>query len=226
MTVLLVVVMFAVILLIDHLFASKAPAHAQSPVEVPQVSPITEPRLLPSVVGGFQLMDNLRYHPGHTWAAGETAAMVRVGIDDFAARIAGRINSLTLPARGQWVRQGQRIATITREGKSADLFSPVEGTVVEVNENVLANANVATDDPYGDGWLITVHSPDWKTNMRNLLSGTTARRWMEDAAARLRSMMPAPALVTAQDGGLAVKDLTAELKDTDWEKITHEFFLN
>ncbi len=48
------------------------------------------PRLTPSLVGGFSVPDNLRYHPGHTWALSESPNLVRIGIDDFASKLIGK----------------------------------------------------------------------------------------------------------------------------------------
>jgi hypothetical protein len=63
-------------------------------------------------------------------------------------------------------------------------------------------------------------------NFRNLFGGTLARLWTESAALQLRNRMPALAGAVAQDGGVAVDDLTAHMPDEDWAKITREFFLS
>ena len=108
--------------------------------------------------------------------------MVRVGLDDFAARLVGKADGLVLPKRGQWIRQGQKFATLMREGRKAELVSPIEGEITDINEAALRDALLPGRDPYGEGWLMTVMSPDMKTNFRNLLNGTLARQWMKDAA--------------------------------------------
>ena len=71
-----------------------------------------------------------------------------------------------------------------------------------------------------------VHSPDAKTNFRNLLSGAIARGWMEEAARRLRMRMPMPLGALAQDGGLGVNDLTANMPEQDRMALAKEFFLS
>jgi len=69
-------------------------------------------------------------------------------------------------------------------------------------------------------------APDAKLNFRNLLSGAVARRWMEEAAARLSLQMGTPATALAQDGGVAVNDVSALLPDEKWAGLTQEFFLS
>jgi glycine cleavage system H protein len=222
MTAILVLLTFALFLTIDY-FRSRRPAvQAVRGVE-PESPPL--PRLQPAYVGGFETRDNLSYHPGHTWALSESPNLVRVGLDDLAAHVIGKIDAVVLPQRGQWIRQGQKIVTIAREGAKAELVSPIEGEVSGINEAVLKDVNLPLRDPYGQGWLLTVHSPDAKTNFRNLLGGGLARKWMEEAASRLQARIPALVGAVAQDGGVAVGDLAAHLPGQDWKELTSEFFL-
>ena len=219
MLALLIVLTFVVAILIDHLLTrNPIPITAEAPKEAPR------PRLTPAIVAGFEVPDNLRYHPGHTWAVAETPQLVRIGIDDFAAKIAGGVDKIDIPERGQWIRQGQRIIAMHHDGRELDLVSPIEGTVVDINPSIVSDPKLAQRDPYGDGWLITVNSPDAKTNFRNLLGGMVARRWMDEAAARLRAIA-VPAGVLAQDGGVAVTNVIDQVPDADWNTINKEFFL-
>ena len=207
MTVILVLLTFVTFLLIDHFYSRKHVA----------VQPVLQaakreglPRLAPSLIGGFQVPENLRYHPGHTWALSESPSLVRVGMDDFASKLAGKIERITLPQRGQWVRQGQKLWTIFRDGASVDMVSPIEGSVADINE----------------GWLLTVQSPDAKTNFRNLLGGALARWWTEESASRLQRKMPMALGALAQDGGVAIDNLTPQIPDQDWAALAKDFFLS
>jgi len=221
MTVILVLLTFAIFLLIDYVRSERV-------VKQPALAARRDsmPRVMPTLVAGFQVPDNVRYHPGHTWALSESPDLVRVGLDDFASKLVGKIERIALPQRGRWIRQGQKLWTIFRDGKSVDMVSPIEGTVSDVNEAAVQNPELARKDPYGEGWLVAVQSPDAKTNFRNLLGGALARWWTEESALRLQKRMPATAGALAQDGGIAVDDLTAHMADPDWEAVTREFFLS
>jgi glycine cleavage system H lipoate-binding protein len=221
MIALLVALTFFVAVLMDHLINRQPLILAES--EQDHTSP--RPRLVPAVIGGFAVPDNLRYHPGHTWAVSESPDRVRVGIDDFAAKVAGDVVKIEIPERGQWIRQGQKIISLKREGRELDLVSPIEGTVVDINEEALRDPRIARNDPYGDGWLIAVNAPDAKTNFRNLLRGSMARKWMDDAATRLRSFAPAPVGAMAQDGGMAADSLINTLPNEEWQNVERELFL-
>ena len=222
MTVIMVLLTFAIFLLIDYVRGQKL---AKQPV-LQVARHENASRVVPAMVAGFQVPENVRYHAGHTWALSESTEMVRVGMDDFASKLIGKIENITLPQRGRWVRQGQKIWTIFRDGKSVDMVSPIEGTITDVNEAVAKNPELARKDPYGEGWLVTVQAPDSKINFRNLLGGTLARLWTESSALQLRNKMPMLAGALAQDGGVAVDDLTAHMPDEDWATLTKEFFLS
>src|SRR6266581_5037952 len=205
MTVIMVLLTFAIFLSIDYVRGQKqiSKQAASQPARRETLS-----QVVPALVAGFEVPGNVRYHAGHTWALSESRELVRVGMDDFASKLIGKIESIALPQRGRWVRQGQKIWTIFRDGKSVDMVSPIEGTITAINEAVMQDPDLARKDPYGDGWLLTVQAPDSKINFRNLLSGSLARLWTESAALQLRSRMPAMAGAVAQDGGVAVDDLT------------------
>jgi len=214
MTVILVLLTFIMFLLIDWI-------HSRGKVAVPVAVTERPAKKLPaySLVNGFRLPENLSYHPGHTWALGESPNLVRVGMDDFASKLIGKIDSITLPQRGTWVRQGAKLATIVRDGKSINILSPVEGTIAEVNENAVRDPEAARKDNYGSGWLVSVNSPDLKTCFRNLFHGALAKVWTETSV----SLMHAPAL--AQDGGEALDDFVVA-SGKDWEAVAKESFLN
>ncbi len=223
MTVLLVLFTFVAFLLIDYFRTRK---QIIRPAIEATAGAETRPRLQPALVAGFQVPENLRYHPGHTWALQESPNLVRVGMDDFATKLTGTVESFTLPQRGQWIRQGQKMCTIHRDGATVDMVSPIEGTVADINEFVAQNPKLALNDPYGDGWLLTVQAPDAKTNFRNLIGGSLARWWTEEASNRLQRRIPLAVGALAQDGGVAMNDLTMHLPDAEWVELAKAFFLS
>ena len=225
MTVILVLATFVAFLLIDHFFSKKTVMLAAEarPAQARPAMPIDA-----SLVNGFKVPENLRYHPGHTWALSESPSLVRVGMDDFSSKLVGKIDQVTLPQRGQWVRQGQKIWSVLRNGVKVDMVSPIEGSIADINDAVAKNPELAQKDPYGEGWMVTVQSPDAKTNFRNLLGGALARWWMEEASGRLQKRIPAFATAGAfaQDGGVAVSNLTPDMDDKEFAEIAKEFLLS
>ena len=216
MVVLLVLLTFAVFIGIDILLNREKYAFQ---VETPPPQQVPSP-----VVAGVQVPEHLHYHLGHTWAAAEGSHRFRVGIDEFAACFLGTITRVETPMRGRWFGQGERGWTLSAGDRQAALPAPVEGEVVEVNEYALAHPEKISSDPYGEGWLLVVRTTEPSVSLRNLLDGSLARRWMEEAVAELRQAFAPAAVPTAADGGLLMPGIGARLDLEQWERLKTRFF--
>jgi glycine cleavage system H protein len=150
---------------------------------------------------------------------------VLVGVDYFARRLLGPAKSVRLPAVGTWLRQGAGGFGLEVDGRSAELVSPIEGEVVAVNDALALKPALATDDPYGRGWLLKVRAADLGVGLRNLLSGSLARRFMEDAREGLDLRLMALSGSVLQDGGEPVADFARHLSTDDWRRLVGEFLL-
>jgi glycine cleavage system H protein len=181
-------------------------------------------RVAAPVAAGVALPEALSYHPGHSWAVDAGNGRIRVGMDEFAASLLGRIEKIDVPQRGRWFRQGEKGWTVHTEHGDAQMLAPAEGEIVGINEKALQDVDIVTHDPYGDGWLLEIFSPDTQVSFRNLLSGAFARRWMEESVAELRRALAPGALVTAQDGGRLAPQVGSELPPETWREVTRRFF--
>jgi glycine cleavage system H protein len=222
MTVVLVVLTLAIFIVIDYAWSRKR-VMLTEPKTIRSCGPI--PKAQPECLPGIRLTGSIRYHPGHTWALRESPTLVRVGIDDLAARMIGRAESILLPKRGQWIRQGQKVISIFKDGIKTELVSPIEGEVTSVNEAVVNAPLLVNSDPYGDGWLLTVISPDAETNFRNLLGGGLARHWMEEEESRLSVKTKRQAAVAAHDTGNETSCIPISASGQNWIELTREIFL-
>jgi len=228
MTVILVLTTFLAFILVDTLLSRRKARQAAAERDVVTVlnrEAAAAPAQLGDYVDGFRVPDNVRYHPGHGWVLRERRNVMRIGLDDFAARLAGRIEKIELPKPGHWVRQGQKALAVLRNGEKAELVSPVEGEVVEINPEVVADPSLLRKDPYGRGWLMTVFSPDEETTSRNLLPKNLVSGWMRETVYRLYGAQPQLAGAVAADGGEPVDDLCAAIPGANWKAVTEEFFL-
>ncbi|MGA2435112.1 MAG: glycine cleavage system protein H [Bryobacteraceae bacterium] len=176
------------------------------------------------ITAGVALPDNLSYHPGHTWASDMGNGRVRVGLDEFAASLLGRIQKIEVPQRGRWFRQGEKGWVVSTERGEVPMLAPAEGEIVAINEKALAGLEAVSTDPYGAGWLLEIFSPDTQVSFRNLLNGTLASRWMEESMAELRQMVSPLAAATALDGGRIAPQMGTELPQETWREATRKFF--
>jgi glycine cleavage system H protein len=221
MTVILVLATFLVFVLLDYALNR---GRAIDTVPVQRTQSVLA-KVDGDVVGGFHVPQTVLYHSGHGWVMRERKNLVRVGADEFAAALLGKIERIELPKPGQWIRQGQKVLTFFRDGVKTEMVSPTEGEVMEVNSELLANPAQLRSDPYGKGWLVAVHVPDEENTTRNLIPKGLVREWMRDAAERLYARQPALAGAVAADGGRPAEDLLADVPDANWAAVTAEFFL-
>ncbi len=188
----------------------------------------SRPRLTGPVItktAGFEIPASYSFHPGHTWVCDEGRQNARVGMDAFAAQLFGKIDRIETVELNRWVRQGQRLWTVTREGKSVEMLSPVEGVVVSLNHQVIKNPAMLNADPYKDGWVCVVKSPDIQTNLKNLIQGPLVAPWMQNTLNRITALASQFAPAMAQDGGVPVSGLLMQMDPATQERIVKEFFL-
>ncbi|MCE4611709.1 MAG: glycine cleavage system protein GcvH [Desulfurococcales archaeon] len=103
----------------------------------------------------FRVDDTLKYTDTDEWVRVE-GEVARVGVTDYAQKELKDVIGVELPERGSKVKKGDSAATIESIKATADVYSPVSGEIVEVNERLLEEPELINKDPYGDGWIFAV----------------------------------------------------------------------
>jgi len=219
MSVLLALLMFALVMILGHLLKRGARPSAIAPAEtLRHFRPLIESKF------GMDVHRGYCFHPCHTWAVDEGWQLIRVGIDRFATNLFGRIERIDVAGLYRWIRQGQKLMTITIDGISVDLPSPVEGALTAVNRAALENPELVTTDPFYEGWIALIKSPCFATDEKNLMQGAMVAPWMRNSIALLREMCSrSPAL--AQDGGPPLPGLLNRVSPELRNRLVKEFFL-
>lgn len=219
MTILFVLLTFLVIISVRYFIEPKS-----QPALEPEIIVRPQPPRVKREYG-LEIPQDYCFHLGHTWVTKAGANDARVGVDKFVTNLMGKIDHIEVRGTDRWVRQGQKLITLSSNGASVDLLSPVEGVVTAVNDDVLRDPSLVTNDPYENGWIAMVKSPDLKINQRNLIQGPMVAPWMQNNVARLSAMLaPLPAL--AQDGGSLISGLLPQLTPELRQKVVKEFFLS
>jgi glycine cleavage system H protein len=117
--------------------------------------------------------EGLRYTRQHEWVLidGESA---RIGITDLAQDALGNIVHVQLPALGQAVRSGASVVEVESSKSVSDIYSPVSGSVVLVNESLSTQPGLVNSDPYGSGWLYEVQM-SYDETLEGLLTASEYR---------------------------------------------------
>ncbi|WP_102157955.1 glycine cleavage system protein GcvH [Zhihengliuella halotolerans] len=101
-----------------------------------------------------KVLSTLRYSAEHEWI--DAASPARIGISQIAADALGDVVYVDMPEVGAEVTSGEPCGEVESTKSVSEIFSPVTGTVVEVNQVPVDNPGILNEDPYGAGWLFTV----------------------------------------------------------------------
>lgn len=103
-----------------------------------------------------EIPGDLKFLKSHEWARVEENGLIRVGISDHAQEQLGDLVYVELPEVGAQVQAGNGVATVESVKAASDIYSPVSGEIVEVNEALADKPETINEDAYGEGWLFVV----------------------------------------------------------------------
>lgn len=119
----------------------------------------------------MNIPSNLKYTSDHEWIKVE-GDIATIGVTDFAQSELGDIVYVEIETEGDSLDKGEVFGTVEAVKTVSDLFMPLKGEVIEVNENIESAPESVNDDPYGEGWMIKVKIDDL-SEVENLLSAET-----------------------------------------------------
>lgn len=103
---------------------------------------------------------NLRYVDSHEWIQNNGDGTVTIGITDHAQESLGDVVFVDLPEVGSSLSRGDEFGVIESVKAASDLYAPLDGEVVEVNEDLEDAPETVNDSPYGDGWILKLRIED------------------------------------------------------------------
>lgn len=182
-------------------------------------------RPIPSTVAaGFEVADRYYFHPNHTWARVEYGGRVRMGLDDFSARLLGPLDQIRLPELGTRLQKGSPGIGLSRNRFTRELAPPVQGVVVARNPLVLKQAGRVNPSPYQEGWLLVVEPLRLRADLKKLISGKESIAWMERESGRLAARLTGQTQYKlAATGGRAIPDIFGQLQEAQWDEMADEF---
>jgi len=186
--------------------------------------------LLAGLPAWFRVPEGYGFHQGHTWMKTDLLSpnrerLVKVGLDDFAQKLIGKVEAVDLPAVGSRLAQGEKGWSLLVDSVPIPMLSPVDGEVVAVNREVLRSPGILGRDPYGAGWLLKVKSDRLAADNRNLLSGKVARAWMETSLENLHPVRHEGLGPVLQDGGLPLEGIARVLGGDRWADLAKTHLL-
>ena len=127
----------------------------------------------------YKVEEGIYYTKEHEWAKKLDDGMVAVGIDDFAQAALHEIVYVELPEMDSEVSQGQAIGAVESVKAVSDMYSPVSGKIVEVNEALLDAPEQINNDPYGEGWIAKIEPSNLDGDLGNLMDATAYAEYLK-----------------------------------------------
>ena len=219
----LFVVAFAIVLLSIDLFiqarSKRYPIMAAAPLHTNHVAGRETLRVPKSVF----------FHPGHTWARLQDGDALEIGVDDFVQKALGGVDAITLPAVGQFVRQGEPVITVGHGGRQVRLVAPASGYVRAINRDAVENPGMVAANPYREGWLMMIEPAELANNLAVLHVAESAVNWIKSEVKRFREFLgksaAQPALVGESmfDGGVPMNGVLNQLDAQHVQDFEQQF---
>ena len=122
---------------------------------------------------------HLQYTESHEWVSAEENGNTRIGISDHAQEALGDLVFVELPVVGDEISQGDPCAVVESVKAASDIYAPVSGLVVAINEDLESDPALINADPYGDGWLFEIKLIDTE-ELDGLKDAETYEESLED----------------------------------------------
>jgi len=130
-------------------------------------------------VDEFEVKEGLYYSTDYFWVKME-GKRARCGLTDYAQKILKSIVYIDAPKPGTPVTQGEVCGSVESIKTATDLISPLNGRVVEYNTALDKNPGLINSDPYGEGWIFVVESPDLQADLSKLMDFNKAVEWHKE----------------------------------------------
>lgn len=195
----------------DQFFHDQFKVHTLvKPVEFDDISGIRLP-------AGYYLSRN------HIWIRIEGNGMVRMGIDDFAAKLLGEFDTLDAPLMGKKLVLGKSGFILGRRENQVDFPSPVNGVVTGVNSRACRSPALIANSPYEEGWILTLYCPELKQDLKQMMFMETAKEFMNGSVKHLYEFLEIHTQLKAADGGSLAPDIYGNLPLVSWGELVKTF---
>jgi glycine cleavage system H lipoate-binding protein len=173
----------------------------------------------------------LYFDKTHTWAFMEQNGVVKVGIDDFMQHITGVITRIKMKSQGDKVKKGEPILSIIQNGKQLNLYSPVSGTIRELNKTLDTDSSILNSSPYNEGWVYKIEPSNWLRENQLLFMADKQRQYIKSEFSRLKDFLAAAlnadslnlSPLVLQDGGELRDGVLSNLGPEEWEDFQTKF---
>ncbi len=174
-----------------------------------------------AIPGGVFISEN------HCWLSLEEDGATKIGLDDFAKKLVGKIDSIELPNLGMIIKKGQPLFSIKQGTRSIAFYSPVSGKITRINTLLNTNLEALDITPYETNWICIIDADNIDSEIKNLKLGKAAVNYYQDDLDHFlelrKKIVPAGKTSPVTDEQLYIGEFE-QFDDNTWEKMSAEFF--
>jgi CheY-like chemotaxis protein len=179
--------------------------------------------------GEFAIPGGVFIAKNHTWVSMTQAGIAKIGIDDFAKKLIGRVHSVDLPNLGMDVKAGQPLFTIRQGNRRITFNSPVSGKVSQINTILKDNIDALDVTPYERNWVCALDAENLDNEIKEMQIGKSAVAFFQEDIEKFKSVFTEIMKSEKKAGeyleeGLFIGQLE-KLNDVNWNKVIAEFFV-
>jgi glycine cleavage system H lipoate-binding protein/ABC-type phosphate transport system substrate-binding protein len=173
----------------------------------------------------------LLFDRSHMWSFMEQNGTVKVGIDDYLHHVTGEITRIVLKQKGDFVRKGDEIVSLIRNGKHLTIYSPVSGIIREKNRKLEEDIHVLNTSHYDEGWIYRIEPLSWAAENTLLIMADKYKEVVSAEIHKLREFLAGLmnnervryATVVLPDGGPLIDNPLADMGPEIWEEFQIKF---
>ncbi|KAB2880427.1 response regulator [bacterium] len=182
------------------------------------------------VKGEFSIPGGVFISKNHTWVSMNQEGIAKIGIDDFAKKLIGRVYAIELPNLGMNVKAGQPLFTIKQGNRSITFNSPVSGKVSQINTLLKDNLDALDITPYERNWVCALDTDNLDNEIKSMSIGKSAVAFYQEDIQKFKDLMEDLLKSEKREGeyienGQIYIGQLEKLNDMNWQKVVAEFFV-
>jgi len=178
----------------------------------------------PGIKGEFSIPGGVHVSAGHCWVSLAEDGTARIGLDDFARKLLGNVDSINFPNIGTHVTAGNPLFRVNQGSRRAPFHAPVSGRIVMINEAVGNNCARLEQTPYGKNWICVIEGTNLDAELPRLKIGKSAVTFFQEEIERFRAFILKELGDDVSERESLSVGVIEKLDDARWEAAMKEFF--
>ncbi len=174
--------------------------------------------------GEFSIPGGVLVSTGHCWVSLAEDGTARIGIDDFAKKLLGSVDTIDFPNVGMNVKAGEPLFSVNQSHRRAQFYAPLSGKVVKINEDLGKDCAMLEEMSYGDNWICIIDGDDLDAELPHLKIGKSAVALFQEDIDRFQASVQKANGGEVSDPASLCIGAIEKMDDARWETTVNKFF--